>query len=145
MMLKEDGIGQAPGSKMNKAVMSITTDGFYLVKVSEGKLPQPCNCEWFKQKGLCSHVLAVSFQLGSLERVISRWTPNITRQLEESMPYGAGRKENEKGKKRYRKRHTDVRSTEGFSERFSLTAPAIPPDEYQVVFLLDTKAQTCYG
>ena len=99
MMLKEDGIGQAPGSKMNKAVMSITTDGFYLVKVSEGKLPQPCNCEWFKQKGLCSHVLAVSFQLGSLERVISRWTPNITRQLEESMPYGAGRKENEKGKK----------------------------------------------
>lgn len=61
------------------------------------------------------------------------------------MPTGAGRKENEKGKKRTRKTHTAEQSTTGFLERVPLMAPAIQPDEYQVVFLQDTKALTSYG
>lgn len=92
----------------------------------------------------CQQIL-VSFQLGSLEWVISKWTPNISCQLQESMPTGAGRKENEKGKKRTRKTHTAEQSTTGFWERVPLMVPAIQPDEYQVVFLQDTKALTCYG
>ena len=144
MILKNDGVGQAPGSQRNKVVMSITSDTFHLVKINDGKLPY-CDCEGFKHKALCSHVLAVSFQMGSLEQVVANWKPSITRQLEESMPRGAGRKENEKGRKRIRKTHTEERSTAGFSERVPLMAPATPPHEYQVVFVQDTKAVTCYG
>ena len=78
VILREGGDGQAPGSKTNKVVMPTTSDSFHLVRVIEEQLPH-CDCEGFKHKGLCSHVLAVSFQLGSLQRVISKWTPNITR------------------------------------------------------------------
>ena len=60
------------------------------------------------------------------------------------MPSGAGLKENEKGRKRTRKTHREERSTAGFSERFPSVTPTIPPDEYQVVFVKDTKALTCY-
>lgn len=66
VILKEDGVTQAPGSKTNKVVMSTTSDSFHLVRVTDGKLSD-CDCEGFRHKGLCSHVLAVSFQLGSLE------------------------------------------------------------------------------
>ena len=144
VILKEDGVGQAPGSKTNKVVMSTTSDSLHLVRVTDRKLPV-CDCEGFKHKGLCSHVLAVSFQMGSLQRVLSDWTPNITRQLQESMPSGAGLKENEKGRKRTRKTHREERSTAGFSERVPSVTPTIPPDEYQVVFVKNTKALTCYG
>ena len=144
VILKEDGVGQAPGSKTNKVVMSTTGDGLHLVRVTDGKLPL-CDCEGFKHKGLFSHVLAVSFQMGSLQPVLSKWRPNITRQLQESMPSGAGLKENEKGRKRTRTTHTEERSTAGFSERVPSVTPSIPPDEYQVVFLKDTRALTCYG
>lgn len=61
------------------------------------------------------------------------------------MPSGAGLKENEKGRKRTRKTHREERSTAGFSERVPSVTPTIPPDEYQVVFVKDTKALTCYG
>ena len=61
------------------------------------------------------------------------------------MPSGAGLKENEKGRKRSGTTHTEERSTAGFSERVPSVKPAIPPDEYQVVFLKDTKTLTCYG
>ena len=144
VILKEDGVGQAPGSKTNKVVMSTTSGSLHLVRVTDEKVPC-CDCEGFKHKALCSHVLAVSFQMGSLQRVLSGWTPNITRQLQESMPSGAGLKENEKGRKRTRKTHTEERSTAGFSDRVPSVTPAIPHDEYQVVFLKDTKALTCYG
>ena len=60
VILKEDGVGQAPGSKTNKVVMATTGDGLHLVRVTDEKLPV-CDCEGFKHKGLCSHVLAVSF------------------------------------------------------------------------------------
>lgn len=60
------------------------------------------------------------------------------------MPSGAGLEENDKGRKRTRTTHTEERSTAGFSERVPSATPAIPPDEYQIVFLKDTKALTCY-
>lgn len=99
VILKEEGVGQAPGSKTNKVVMSTTNDSLHLVRVTDGKLPF-CDCEGLMHKGLCSHVIAVSLQMGSLQPVLPGWTPNITCQLQESMPSGAGVKENEKGRKR---------------------------------------------
>ena len=84
VILKEDGVGQAPGSKTNKVVMSTTSDSLHLVRVTDEKLPR-CDCEGFKHKALCSHVLAVSFQMGSLQRVLSGWTPNITCQVEQAL------------------------------------------------------------
>ena len=39
VILKEDGVEQAPGSKTNKVVMSTTSDSLHLVRVTDGKLP----------------------------------------------------------------------------------------------------------
>ena len=123
VILKEDGVGQAPGSEMNKVIMSTAGDGLHLVRVTDGKLPV-CDCKGFKHKGLCSHVVTVSFEMGSLQPVLSKWRPNITRQLQERMPSGAVLKENKKGRKRTRMTHTEEPSTAGFSER----VPSVAPD-----------------
>ena len=104
VILKEDGVGQAPGSEMNKVIMSTAGDGLHLVRVTDGKLPV-CDCKGFKHKGLCSHVVTVSFEMGSLQPVLSKRRPNITRQLQERMPSGAVLKEN---KKRQEKNQNDV-------------------------------------
>ena len=61
------------------------------------------------------------------------------------MPSEEGPKEHNKGKKKTRKTHTEVRSTTDFSEIVPSMTPAAPPDEYQVVFLQSTKVLTCYG
>lgn len=53
VILKEDGVGQAPGSKTNKVVMSTTSGSLHLVRVTDEKVPC-CDCEGFKHKALCS-------------------------------------------------------------------------------------------
>ena len=60
------------------------------------------------------------------------------------MPSGAGKNENEKGKKRARQK-AEERYTTGYSERVPRSIPTFQPNEYQLVFLTDIRAITCYG
>ena len=58
------------------------------------------------------------------------------------MPSGAGKNENEKGKKRARQK-AEERYTTGYSERVPRSIPTFQPNEYQLVFLTDIRAITC--
>ena len=119
----------------------LTIEGFHLVKFSNGKLPT-CYCEGFTEHSLCAHVFAL--EMSSLEQLISQWKPNITRQMQRSMPSGAGKNENEKSKKRVTQK-AEERYTTSYSERVPQSIPTFQPNEYQLVFLTDIRAITCYG
>ena len=117
-----DGIGDVPGQSNMKICMSLSKDEPHFLRVTNSRKKLSCNCEGYKSKNLCAHVIATAYKLKTLEDIILSWEPNLSRQLSTSLPAECGKKANEK-KKRKRKRTSD-RDTSQYSE---------------------TRATTCYG
>ena len=137
-IVRMDGIGDVPGQSNMKICMSLSKDEPHFLRVTNSGKKLSCNCEGYKSKNLCAHVIATAYKLKTLEDIILLWEPNLSRQLSTSLPAGCGKKANEK-KKRKRKRTSD-RDTSQYSER-----NVSEDDKYHVVFLSETRATTCYG
>lgn len=127
-----------PGKSTMKICMSLTQDEPHLLRVVNGGKKLSCDCQGFKSKNLCAHVIATAYKLETLKDIIRFWEPNLTRQLSTSLPSGSGKKANEK-RKRKRKPPID-RDASKYCER-----NVSEDDKYHVIFLSETRATTCYG
>ena len=105
-----------------------------------------CNCPRFRFHAICKHVISVASMEGFLIRFLQKWSPNLSRQLQDTVPPRAGLKKNDR---RQRKRnpveHSNVQNFQGPHSANATNADAPPDEKLKVVFLKATKATTCYG
>lgn len=101
-----------------------------------------CECEGFKARNICSHSIAVAFEIGKLEHILTDYQPPSYQKIATSQEKmkNAGEKPGYRGP---RKRKNEERNTHGFQQ----PCPVDNEDneKYGIVFVKDTTAFRCYG
>eukprot|EP00112_Aurelia_sp_Birch-Aquarium-sp1_P003787 Seg1427.5 transcript_id=Seg1427.5/GoldUCD/mRNA.D3Y31 product="hypothetical protein" protein_id=Seg1427.5/GoldUCD/D3Y31 len=131
------------------------TDQTYIVRSdSNPKEPHPvtflqskstvsCNCLRYKHHSICKHAIAVAHLEGFLAKWAGKWAPNISQQMQGTVPPRAGQKKNDKSnRKRRPAQHRDI---DNFSYRIPVQSNGPLDDKVNVIFVTWTKATTCYG
>ena len=101
-----------------------------------------CDCLRFKFHAICKHAISTAHTEGFLLNFLRKHSPNLSRQMQDTVPDRVGQKKSEKGK-RFRRApsHRDIEDFNG-----PHLASSSPEDEkIKVVFLSTTRARTCYG
>ena len=140
----------------DKAAMKTPwTDQSYIVRSdSNPKEPHPvtfsrskntvsCNCHRYKYHSICKHAIAVAHLEGFLGKWAGKWAPNLSQQMQGTVPSRAGQKKNDKlNRKRHPAQHRDI---ENFACRIPTQSNGPLDEQLTVVFVNRTKATTCYG
>ena len=77
-ILERKGVTSAPETTTVKVVLSLINQN--LPHSEKGKAMK-CNCKSQEQRGLCAHVLAVAKLERTLDIIISKWKPNLSKQV----------------------------------------------------------------
>ena len=144
-ILSLEGIVPYPNSKDKRLVMSLSRPISHTVEVKAKNLT--CSeCPRYNERGICAHTLAVAHQLGRLQEYTKSYQVPLANMVAPTIPNGAGKKENEK-KSRKRKSNSP-RVVANYGNRVEAETFNEEPEDlslYEVVFIVDTKATTCYG
>ena len=141
--------------KDNAALKCPWNDGSYIVRsdsntkishsviFSSQKATVQCDCPRFKFHSICKHAISVAHLESFLEQLINKWKPNLSRQLQGTVPSNAGQK---KSDRRRTRNPTSQRSVQNFT-CLPQNQQNLPPDDdsLKVIFLAATKARVCYG
>lgn len=142
------GLGPFPNDEHKMTVISLTTDTTHTVQIlANGKFACDQNCPRFKELLICAHTIAVASQTGKLDGLLTSYEPPIERMVSSSIPSWSGNKDNERGRKRQRKDHP-ARNVQQYKERVTSSSQEREDEarmHYELVFLKDTSATTCYG
>ena len=142
ILTMKNGIVNMPGNDFVKIVVSFSNkENPRFVKHKEGKIC--CPCPRFIEEGLCSHTIAVAYQIGHLPRLLAKFS-NLTQAAEPLLPKSAGRKPNQKSRKRKAPVMRDVNS---MADQYLPTTTFEGDHENDLVLLWmkDEKTTTCYG
>ena len=122
--------------------MSLTNQHLpHIVTISEKGRTIKCNCKGYEQRGLCAHNIAVAKLEGTLDIIISKWKPNISKQVNAAAPSRVGQKPGQK-----RNRHPPIqRNVNSFVNRVSTNGEDSSEEKFTVVKVSSCKATTCYG
>ena len=140
----------------DKAAMKTPwTDQSYVVRSdSKPKEPHPvtfsrskntvsCNCQRYKYHSVCKHAIAVAHLEGFLAKWTEKWAPNLSQQMQGTVPSRVGQKKNDKSnRKRHPAQHRDI---ENFIHRIPAQSNGPLDEQLNVIFVNRTKATTCYG
>lgn len=147
-IIEMQGIGPFPNDKNKMTVISLTTETSHTVQMpAHGKFACDKNCPRFKEFSMCAHTIAVTSQTGKLVDFLGSYKPPLERMVSSNIPSGSGKKDNEKSRKRLRKDHP-VRDVQEYEERVATSSQERKEEEeapYELVFVKDTSATTCYG
>ena len=102
-----------------------------------------CACQGFEKKSICHHALAVTQTEGTLPHVVSKWAPNLSKQVNFDVPKTVGKKPGPK-----RRRHLPVeRSVMDYIKRTKTQDDqnVSSDDIFSLVSLNECKATTCCG
>ena len=151
-----DWKGAASILKDNAALKCPWNDGSYIVRsdlnakinhsviFSAQKVTIQCDCPRFKFHSICKHAISVAHLESFIEQLINKWKPNLSRQLQGTVPSNAGQKKSDRGKRA--RNPITQRSVQNFNCP-EQNWQSQPPDDdsLKVIFLAATKARVCYG
>ena len=101
-ILKKQGVTKVSGTESTFAVISLMNPFRpHIVNSDAGKIR--CDCDGFKQKKICSHGLAVAYTEDVLHGALSKWVPNFSSIIQDTIPKRSGKK---LGLKWFRPSHT---------------------------------------
>ena len=147
-IIEEQGIGPFPNDRNKMTVISLTSATSHTVQMhANGKVTCDKNSPRFKQFKICAHVIAVASQNGKLASLLGSYQPPLEQMVSSSIPSGSGKKDNEKSRKRQRKDHSS-RDVREYGERVACGSQETEKEvsePYELVFVKDTNATTCYG
>ena len=101
-----------------------------------------CDCPRFKFHAICKHAISTAHAEGFLLDFLRKHPPNLSRQMQNTVPDRIGQKKSDKGQ-RLRKppSHRDIDDYNGPQP----VSPSPEDKKLKVVFLSTTRARTCYG
>lgn len=144
-ILSLEGIVPYPNSKEKHLVISLSRPISHTVEVKARNLT--CSeCPRYNERGICAHTLAVAHQLGRLQEYTKSYQVPLANMVAPTIPNGAGKKENEKKSRKRKSNSPRVVANYGNrveAETFNEEAEDL--SLHEVVFIVDTKATTCYG
>ena len=143
-IIASEGVGKAPGVANARVVVSNTSAGFHRVSLDSKSCPVKCDCARFEELRLCAHLLAVAYYEKCLSDVIRKYQPNISSIVKPSKK--AGKKPSQSVRKR-KARSDDQRDVSQYSDPLDDGTLSTPPpsEQWNVVFVKDTKMRKCYG
>ena len=138
-----NGIGSFPNNDSRRIVISLSSALSHTVQIA-GKKLACVDCPRYKECGICAHTLAVAHQLGMLSSYVELYKVPVERMVRTTIPNGAGKKDNERKSicKRKKNPHRDLSE---YGDRIDVEASVESDSPYEVVFIAQTKATTCYG
>ena len=90
-ILKKGGVTKISGADSTFAVKSLTNAARpHIVNKDSGRIP--CDCDGFKRQTICSHGLAVACTEDILQDTVSKWVPNYSSLMQDSIPQRSGQK-----------------------------------------------------
>ena len=143
-ILELEGIVPFPNDTSKKIVIFLSRPISHTVKIS-GKKFTCSECPRFTDRGLCAHTLVVASELGNLAEYTKSYRVPLDQLVQSTIPSGTGKKDHEKRKRK--RTSKPPREVSTFGDRIE-PGPSIEKEEdtpYDVVFIKDTKATTCYG
>ena len=102
-----------------------------------------CSCPRFQFHSICKHAIAVAFTEGFVENFVRKWGPNLSRQMQPTVPPRTGLKKNERGQRK--QNPVQHRNIQGYWDNLSAGNHSPTDEQLNVVFLNTTRATTCYG
>ena len=144
------GIANHPNDSNKRTVISLSGPSTHTVELGTQRKKISCDgfCPRFKELGICAHTIAVAHNEGRLAEFVSSYTLPLDRLVHSGIPGGSGKKDNERGSKRKRT-HNPPREVAEFGERVHVMTTEEANEEsnapYEVVFVHNTAATTCYG
>lgn len=142
-IVQPNGIGSFPNDDSRRIVISLSSALSHTVQIAGNKLA--CvDCQRYKECGICAHTLAVAHHLGMLSIYVKSYKVPVERIVRATIPNGAGKKDNERKSIRKRKKNPP-RDVSQYEDRIDVEAPIESDSPYEVVFIVQTKATTCYG
>ena len=149
-IVDQNGVGPFPNNENRRTVISLTTPTVHTVEIrSTGKrFVCDSNCARYKECAICAHTIAVAHKTGKLEEFVAAYEVPIGRMVQEKIPTGSGKKDNEKSMKRKRTEHAR-RDVSLYGERVEASSSKSSNNgsdcQYEVIFVKDTAATQCYG
>ena len=143
------GMANHPIDPTKRTVISLSGSTTHTVKMGTQKKQLYCDefCARFKEVAICAHTIAVAHNEGRLSEFISSYKLPMNRLVRSGIPGGSGKKDNERGCKRKRSKNPP-RDVTQFGERVHVTTEDANDEidsPYEVVFVHETSATTCYG
>ena len=141
-ILKKNGVTKVAGAVSTYVVISLSNPSQPHI-VNNTKKAVNCNCEGFKERKICAHSLAVSHVAGILEKTVSRWTPNLSNLVQNTIPKKSGKKP---GPQRYRASHTaQERDIHSLDDRHDGVVPFPTLEPFRLTWLEGSRITSCYG
>ena len=143
------GMANHPIDPTKRTVISLSGSTTHTVKMGTQKKQLYCDEFFarFKEVAICAHTIAVAHNEGRLSEFISSYKLPMNRLVRSGIPGGSGKKDNERGCKRKCSKNPP-RDVTQFGERVHVTTEDANDEidsPYEVVFVHETSATTCYG
>ena len=143
-----DGIGPFPNDERKRTVLSLTSGTVHTVEIRASGKKFSCDnsCPRFKECGICAHTIAVAFKVGKLKELSEEYHIILSQMV--PIPDSSGKKEHEKARKRKRTEQFPPRDLSQYGDRLASRSEGCSSEQgqpYELVFVKDTAATTCYG
>ena len=145
------GTANHPNDPSKRVVISLSSPTTHTVQIDKNRKRLACDdhCQRFKEMAICSHTIAIAHNEGLLKDFVSSYALPLDRVVRSGIPGGTGKKANERGSKRKRA-NNPPRDVSDYGDRVPVVTSVEDADEetsaaYEVVFVHNTKATTCYG
>ena len=141
-IIEKQGIGPFPNDRNKMTVISLTSERNHTVQMhTNGKVTCDKNCPLYKNLKYVHTLLQLQASL------LGSYQPPLEQMVSSSIPSGSGKKDNEKSRKRQRKDHSS-RDVREYGEKVACGSQETEKEgsePYELVFVKDTNATTCYG
>ena len=141
-ILQKNGITKVQAATGMSVVISLSKPTQpHIVNTTNGSVS--CDCEAFKSRNICHHVLAVAHSNGELQELIVKWQPNFSSLVQSAIPKSTGRKP---GPKRNRfSRTPEQRNVSQLQDPLEDVTAFEKPEPYYLRWLQGSRITTCYG
>ena len=138
-----NGIGSFPNDDSSRIVISLSGPFSHTVQIA-GKKLACVDCPRYSECGICAHTLAVAHHLDMLSSYVKSYKVPLEKMVRATIPNGAGKKDNER-KNICKRKKNPPRDVSQYRDRIDVEASIESDSPYEVVFIAQTKATTCYG
>lgn len=90
-ILQKNGVTKVQAAAgMSVVISSSKPTQPHIVTTTNGSVR--CECEGYKSRNICPHVIAVAQNDGVLQELVMKWEPNLSKLVQSSIPKATGRK-----------------------------------------------------
>lgn len=142
LILQKDGVTNVQAvAGMFVAISTSKPNQPHIVNTVKGSVK--CDCEAFKSRNICSHVIAVAHKNGQLQELIAKWEPNLSSLVQCSNPKAVEKKP---GPKRNRFTRTpEQRGVGQLEDPLEHVDAFDKPEPYHLRWLEGSRVTSCYG